>query len=313
MQLVPPPQTTSTVLMVRPARFGPNPATAGSNVFQRGADGAEASALVDRARAEFDGFAQALEDASVTTLVLDDAPSGGSTDAVFPNNCVSFHADGSAVLYPMEVESRRGEVGADAIDEIERRTGALWPRRLDLAPLADEGAFLEGTGSLVLDRPRRIAYACRSSRTTPSGCEAFEREMAYEVFAFGATAKGKPIYHTNVLLSLGPRFAVACLDAIDDVDERAELIERLQESGRDLIAITLDELHAFCGNVLALESAKGDAVIAMSERARSAFRPAHRARLEEHGSLVAADLTTIETYGGGSARCMLAEVFLPSR
>ncbi|MEM9381171.1 MAG: arginine deiminase-related protein [Planctomycetota bacterium] len=313
MQLVPPPETTSTVLMVRPSRFGPNPATGASNVFQRSAGGADATAIADRARAEFDGLAQALEDASVQVLVVDDAPGGRSTDAVFPNNCVSFHADGSAVLYPLEVESRRGEVRADTIDEVERRTDARWSRRIDLAPLADEGAFLEGTGSLVLDRPRRVAYACRSSRTTPEGCAAFEREMAYEVHAFDAAAQGTPIYHTNVLLSLGPRFAVACLDAIDDVDERAALIESLQETGRDLVAINLDELHAFCGNVLALESSAGDAVLAMSERARDAFLPAHRARLEEHASLVAADLSTIETYGGGSARCMLAEVFLPSR
>ncbi|MEM6569768.1 MAG: arginine deiminase-related protein [Planctomycetota bacterium] len=313
MQLVPPPQTTSTVLMVRPARFGPNPATEGSNVFQRSAGATDAAEIADRARAEFDGLAQALEDESVTTLVLDDAPGGRSTDAVFPNNCVSFHADGSAVLYPMEVESRRGEVLAATIDEVERRTGARWPRRVDLAPLAEADGFLEGTGSLVLDRPRRVAYACRSSRTTPEGCAAFETEMAYEVHAFGAATRGTPVYHTNVLLSLGPRFAVVCLDAIDDVDERAALIESLQETGRDLVAITLDELHAFCGNVLALESASGDPVLAMSERARAAFLPAHRARLEEHASLVAADLTTIETYGGGSARCMLAEVFVPSR
>jgi len=305
--------TTSSVLMIRPAAFRANRETRASNAFQASDEGADLPSLERCARAELDAFARALRDAGVDVHVLDDTPTPVKSDAVFPNNWISFHAGGEVVLYPLEAPSRRAEVRADVVDELERTLGCRWPRRIDLTGLVADGAFLEGTGSLVLDRPRGIAYACRSSRTTARGLGAFRRALGFDVHAFDATDEaGVAIYHTNVLFALGPRFAVVCLDALPATDERRALERRLQDGGHEIIAITRDELCSFCGNVLALESRDGEPLIALSERARLGFEPAHRERLEAHGRLVSADLTTIETYGGGSARCMLAEIFRPT-
>lgn len=302
----------SAVMMIRPTRFRANPETRASNAFQRPDEGHDPEVLTARARAEVDAFAAALAAAGVEVFVLEDATGGASPDAVFPNNWVSFHDDGRIVVYPMEAPSRRREVRPDLLDRLERRVGRRWPRLVDLTHLADEGTFLEGTGSLVLDRPRRVAFAARSARTTERGCRAFANALGYEVRILSAhDDDGRAIYHTNVLLALGPRFAVVCLEALDEPAERDALSAHLRTTGRETIAISFDELRSFCGNLLALRASTGEPLIALSDRARAGLRPEARRRLEAHGRLISTDLTTIETHGGGGARCMLAEVFPP--
>lgn len=303
-------QTTSTVLMIRPARFGANAETAATNAFQRGAV-AEAATVLAQARAEFDGLVAALRANGVEVLVLEDPPEPARPDAVFPNNWISFHADGTVVLYPLLAPSRRAEVRPEVLEELQRR-GLAAPRRvLDLR--AEAGAeFLEGTGSLVLDRAARVAYACLSPRTSPTLLARFCAALGYRARAFHASdARGVPIYHTNVMMAVGTRCALVGLEAIPDARERAEVAAELTATGHELVALTQAQLDEFAGNVLELRSRAGEALLVLSARARRALRPDQRAVLERHARLVSADLTTIETHGGGSARCMLAEVFAP--
>lgn len=302
------PASASRVLMIRPVAIAANPETANTNVYQTGS-GATSRALTAAAQREFDGLANALSAAGVDVLAFDDTPEPATPDAHFPNNWISFHATGEVVLYPMLAPNRRSEIRTDLLERLEREHGLAWPRLVDLTPLAAEGAILEGTGSLVLDRRRRLAWACLSPRTTPEGLEAFRRALDYELVSFHATDHGQAIYHTNVLMGLGPRFAAVCLAAIGDRDEREGLRASLEATGRELFELTPSELHGFAGNLLALESTRGEALIALSDAAWTALRPVTRRRLERHGTLVRADLTTIERLGGGSARCMLAEVF----
>lgn len=303
-------QAGSTVLMVRPARFGTNAETAGTNAFQRDAVG-DAATVLARARREFDGLVAVLRENGVEVLVVEDSPEPAKPDAVFPNNWISFHADGTVVLYPLLAPSRRAEVRPEVLGEL-GRIGPGAPRRvLDLR--AEAGAeFLEGTGSLVLDRVARVAYACLSPRTSAVLLTRFCAVLGYRPRAFHATdARGVPIYHTNVMMSVGTRFAVVCLDALGDAHERAELAAELTGTGKELVPLTLDQLDEFAGNVLELRSRTGEALLVLSARARRALRPDQLAILRRHARLVSTDLTTIETHGGGSARCMLAEVFAP--
>lgn len=301
-------QTTATVLMIRPARFGANPETAASNAFQRerASGGPE---VLARARKEFDGLADELRAAGVEVIVIEDTAAPEKPDAVFPNNWVSFHAGGTVVLYPLLAPSRRGEVRLEVLDELERR-GAFTRRRLVDLRHGEPGGFLEGTGSLVLDRAARVAYACLSPRTSPEMLARFGRELGYEVVAFRAfDARGTPIYHTNVMMSVGRRVAAVCLEAIRDPGERGAVAGRLEASGHELVPLSLAQVDEFAGNLLELRSRSGQALYVLSRRARRALRPEQVAVLERHGRLVAAELDTIETHGGGSARCMLAEVF----
>jgi hypothetical protein len=304
----PEPQTTARVLMIRPACFGANPETAATNAFQRPGERASPE-LLARARAEFDGLVAALRAHGVEVLVLDDTPAPEKPDALFPNNWVSFHADGRVALYPMQAPSRRAEVRPALLAEL-ARLGLAGERRLvDLRAEAD-GAFLEGTGSLVLDRVDRVAYACLSPRTSERLLARFGELFGYAPFPFRAVdARGVAIYHTNVMLALGRRFALACLEAVRDARERRALEERLTSGGRELVAITLAQMDEFAGNALELRARDGGALLVLSARARRALRADQRAVLERHTTLVSAELATIETYGGGSARCMLAELF----
>ena len=303
-------QTTSRVLLVRPACFRANPETTATNAFQRAGDAPAAELLAD-ARREFDGLVAALRAHGVDALVVEDTPEPEKPDAVFPNNWISFHSDGTVVLYPLLAPSRRAEVRPELLAELESR-GVRAPRRLlDLRERAGP-EFLEGTGSLVLDRVARVAYACLSPRTSPGLLTRFCEELGYRAHGFRATdARGTPIYHTNVMLSVGSHLAVACLEAIDDGRERDAVAAELARSGHELVAITRAQLDEFAGNVLELCARTGEALLVLSARARRALRPEQLAVLERHARLVSADLTTIEHHGGGSARCMLAEVFGP--
>ena len=299
------PRTTARVLMVRPASFGANPETAATNAFQRGAPGSAAE-LLARARAEFDALAAALRSHGVEVLVLADTPEPPKPDAVFPNNWVSFHADGRVVLYPMLVPSRQAEVRAGLLAEL----GLPGARTLVDLRAGARGEALEGTGSLVLDRAERVAYACRSPRTSLRLLGRFCEALGYEACAFDARdARGTAIYHTNVMMAVGEGFAILCADSIPDAGERETVRARLRAGGHALVEITLAQLDEFAGNALALRSRAGAPLLVLSERARRALDPTQRAALERHATLVSADLTTIETCGGGSARCMIAEIF----
>ncbi len=295
--------------MVRPDSFGSNPETLASNRFQRA--GGATPALRRAARAEFEGLALALQGVGVEVEVFSGLARSASPDEVFPNNWLSTHADGSLVLYPLMAPSRRLERRSDIVAALDSRYRTT--RLLDLTPHERRGAFLEGTGSLVLDRPGRVAYACLSPRTSAQVLDAFGTELGYRPHAFEALdAKGRPVYHTNVLMALGARFAVVCGAALPDPDARRRLRASLEDGGREIIDIDFAQLAAFAANVLELAAPQGP-VVALSTRALGSLRPDQRRRLERHAELVPADVGTIETYGGGGVRCMLAEIHLPRR
>jgi len=232
-------------------------------------------------------------------------------DEVFPNNWLSLHGDGTAVLYPMLAPNRRRERRREVIVSLREEHGFSVERVVDLSALEERGEYLEGTGSLVLDRPRRVAYACMSPRTTVAALDAFARELGYAIASFHAVDRaGRPIYHTNVMLALATRFAVICSRSITAPRERAAVLASLAESGRELIEIDFEQLESFAGNLLELRGPHGP-ILALSTTALAALDGTVRHALERHGQLVAAAIETIERVGGGSVRCMLAEVALP--
>jgi len=254
---------------------------------------------------------RALAGAGVEAHVVEDTPEPPKPDACFPNNWVSFHADGSVVLYPMMAPSRRAERREQPVAAL-RDAGFRIVRTIDLSGWEARGEFLEGTGSLVLDRCHRTAYACRSPRTTRGALADFAERLRYRVIDFDATgAAGEPAYHTNVLLAIGEDFAVICAQAIPDATERAQVLSELSLAGHEPIEIGLAEMRGFAGNLLALRSQDGSPVIAMSDAGWESLAPASRSALEGRGRIVTAPIPTIERYGGGSVRCMIAEVFLP--
>ena len=260
---------------------------------------------------EFDGLVESLRTAGVEVLVADDTSEPAKPDACFPNNWVSFHADGSVVLYPMMAPTRRAERREAPVEQL-RRAGFQVARTIDLSPLEMRGEYLEGTGSLVLDRSHRIAYACRSPRTTAAALADFAAALGYRVVAFDALGPdGRPAYHTNVLMAVGERFAILCTAAIPDAARRAAVLRTLEESGREVVEIDIAEMNRFAGNLLAMRARDGAALIAGSDAAWVALAPDRRRRLERHGAIVSAPIPTIERLGGGSVRCMIAEVFLP--
>lgn len=306
------PQTAGAVLMVRPECFGRNAETAASNFFQRASPSGAADAAL-RAQREFDALAVALARAGVRVHQFAGQRGAALPDEVFPNNWLSLHADGTAVLYPLLAPSRRRERRPDILAALVDSCGYAINGVVDLTSLEARGEYLEGTGSLVLDRERRVAYACRSPRTHANALAAFGRALRYEIVPFAAMdAAGRAIYHTNVLLSLGTRFAALCTSAIADAAERGALLARLEASGREIVDLSGDELAAFAANLLELSGARGP-VIALSATALRCLTAANRRALERYGELVSADIATIEQLGGGSVRCMLAEVALPSK
>jgi hypothetical protein len=304
----PEPQCANTVLMIRPVCFGANPETAASNRFQQSDADADTAGI---ARREFDGLAQALGDAGIAVHVVEDTPEPPKPDACFPNNWVSFHADGTVVLYPMMAASRRAERREDALAAL-HAAGFRIARTVDLSGWETHGEFLEGTGSLVLDRCHRTAYACRSPRTTPAALADFAGRLRYRVIAFDATGPaGEPAYHTNVLMAIGENFAVICAEAVTDDGEREQLLSELALAGHEPVEISRAEMHGFAGNLLALRARDGSQVITMSDVAWQSLAPESRRALERRGRIVTAPIPTIERLGGGSVRCMIAEVFLP--
>jgi hypothetical protein len=303
------PQSAAAVLMIRPAHFGSNAETAPSNFFQSATPASVEIAMA--ARREFDGLALALQAAGVQVHGYEGQAAASLPDEVFPNNWLSLHADGTAVLYPMLAPNRRRERRRELIADLHDTHGYRIRRIVDLTQLETRGEFLEGTGSLVLDRTQHIAYACHSPRTNAAALRAFEQALGYSVIAFRALDRaGRPIYHTNVMIALGARFAVACLEAMPEPGERAVVRAALEASGREVLEIGFAQLESFAGNLLELRGARGP-VIALSRAALASLDAPIRRKLERHGELSAAAIDTIENVGGGSVRCMLCEVALP--
>jgi len=306
-------QCADAVLMVRPAAFGYNAETAATNTFQP-PRGAEEPGAAARARVEFEQLRRALESEGVSVCAADDSTPPAKPDAVFPNNWLSFHRDGTAVLYPLQSVSRRAERRREVLEQAVRELRIRISRELDLTHYESEGAFLEGTGSLVLDHAARVAYACLSPRTHEKVVAHWARELDYEAVIFRATnPAGVALYHTNVLLAIGARFVVVGTGAIVPQD-RERVLARLKASGRKVIEIGHAEIAQFAGNILELgtwDEALGDArVLVMSESARRALKPEVYAQLCGcTDTVLAVPVPTIERLGGGSVRCMLAEVF----
>lgn len=309
----PEPHLTGTILLVRPAAFGFNSETASTNAFQAapGADASHTAAeIAVRAQAEFDTFAEQLRAAGLRVIVFQDPGIPSTPDSLFPNNWVSFHPGGQAVLYPMYAPNRRAE-RRTAVFDLLNAHGLPYPKVLDLSAAGEtSGAFLEGTGSLVLDRARRIAYAAVSPRTHPATARIWADQLGYELFLFTAVdAAGAPIYHTNVLLSVGETVAIACFDALPDASERAQLAERLAVGGPFVLGINHAQLQAFAGNMLQVRPISRAPLLVMSTRAWASLAPVQQAALQTGTEILTVLLETIERYGGGSARCMVAEVF----
>jgi hypothetical protein len=304
-------QSTHRVLMIRPVRFAGNVQTAASNRFQNlddRQDDAQARAL-----AEFDALVVRLRAAGVIVHVLDDTPEPHTPDSIFPNNWVSFHADGTVVFYPMLAANRRLERRMDVLESLSSN-GLRITQTIDLTAHETDEKYLEGTGSVVLDRAHRMAYACISPRTDLDVLGDFAQRLDYELVTFDAVdANGVPIYHTNVLLCVGSCFAVLCTEAIA-VHEQTAVLHALRTTGHEVIAITVAQMQRFAGNLLELRTEHGDTCVAMSQSAHDALNPSQLQRLQKlAGPLVVAPIPTIERLGGGSVRCMLAEVFLPAK
>jgi hypothetical protein len=246
-------------------------------------------------------------------LLLEDSPVPGKPDAIFPNNWVSFHADGTIVLYPMATQARRLERNVDGLKHLLASSNFDVRNVIDLSFHERHGHFLEGTGSLVLDRPERRAFANLSPRTDAQVIADFDDRVDYSTLVFDAhDPSGRPIYHTNVLLSLGTKFAVLCTDTLGD-EYREVLSDEIEASGRTLIEVDYDQLRRFACNLIELRSRSGDPLIALSSAALASFRPEQRRLLENFGALVDAPIPTIEAVGGGSVRCMISDVHLPRR
>ncbi len=298
--------------MVEPAAFGFNPETADSNAMQR-ATTEEGAALTQVAKAESAGLRRALESEGVQVVMAKDTPSPAKPDALFPNNWVSFHADGTLVLYSMLSRNRRLERRAEVVDEVCATLGFGVRRRIDLSVHETSGRFLEGTGSLVLDHVAQVAYACRSPRTDESLVHEWARAMNFRAEVFEATdAGGKPYYHTNVMMWIGTRCAVVCAEAIA-TDDRERVSASLRASGREVIEIDRAAVNSFAGNLLELatwDEALGDSsVLVMSAAARAALAGPRLKKLSGCvDTLLAVPVPTIERIGGGGVRCMLAEV-----
>jgi len=304
-------QLTSTVLMIRPTRFQQNPLTARTNAFMEDVS-APPVEQQEHALDQFTGLVAALEANGIYVIVVDDTREPHTPDSVFPNNWLTTHADGRVVLYPMEATNRRTERRLDILDVLHDEHGFRVGEVVDLSGHEQEGHFLEGTGSLVLDRVHHVAYACLSSRTHLNPLGDFAQQLGYDVVAFEATDRdGIPIYHTNVMMSVGEELAIICSKSIRDPEQREAVLSRLESSGRRILEIDFDQLECFAGNMLELRAADGVRVLAMSKQAAESLTAEQRAGLEPNGRLVIADISDIEASAGGSVRCMLAEIHLP--
>jgi hypothetical protein len=309
-----PQQITSTILMVRPANFGFNPETASNNFYQI-RDDRNSEEINHLAQKEFDQFVELLLAKGVNIHVVEDTDEPKKTDAVFPNNWFSTHENGKLVLYPMFSPNRRLERRKDLI-ELLMKKGFRISEILDLTFFEKSKQFLEGTGSLILDRVHKIAYACRSVRTHPVPLNYFGRIMGFEIVNFDATQSVdnvvSPIYHTNVMMHVGTDIAVVCLDSITMASEKLKVQESLEKTGKKMIPITPKQKFSFAGNMLEVKNTEGTKFTVMSDAAYQSLGKIQIQSISRYTDIIVPKIPTIEKIGGGSARCMMAEIFLPS-
>jgi hypothetical protein len=305
-------QITPYLMMVRPAHFGFNVETAANNAFQDKESTISKEEAEKKAIEEFDAMVRLLRNNRIHVLVVEDSPVPPKPDAIFPNNWISFHENGTLVTYPMFSAIRREERREEIIEEIEKQF--VVDKRYSFEYYEDEGMFLEGTGSMLLDRPNRILYACLGPRTNIQLLDKFCLLMGYKKVVFSATdAQGLDIYHTNVMMSLGKDFAVVCFDSIKDKEEKKILEASLEKTAKYMVSISLDQMHHFAGNMLQVSNVIGEDFLVMSSQAYQSLDPEQILTLHKFSNLIHSPLDTIESLGGGSARCMLAEIFLPKK
>jgi len=308
-------QITNTILMVRPTSFRTNEQTAVNNFYQKVISGISQDALEKKAKIEFDEFVERLRGIGVQVIVFNSSDGLDTPDAHFPNNWISFHENGIVGLYPMFAENRRLERREDVILQLESE-GFKIESIVDYTSAEEEGMFLEGTGSLLLDRVNKKAYCALSQRADEALFIEFCEDFDYFPIVFKAkqTVNGKreAIYHTNVMMCLGETFAVICTDCIDDKRERKNVINHLEDSDKEIIYISEDQVSNFAGNMLQVIGKDDKRFLIMSQAAYDSLRPAQISILEKHCSILSSSLNIIEACGGGSARCMMAEVFLPT-
>jgi len=301
--------------MVRPVRFRYNEETAVNNYYQQAMDGLTPEMAQEKASAEFDNFVHKLEDKGVQVIVINDNEDSDTPDSIFPNNWVSFHHDGRIAIYPMYAENRRAERREEIFEMLRDGYGFQFEEIVDFTEFEDHDKYLEGTGSMILDRENKVAYAAVSQRTDEHAfvlwCDTFD----YDPISFTAnqTVIGKrmPIYHTNVMMCVAQDFAIICLDSIDDTDERHKVVEALERTGKTVIDITEAQVNRFAGNMLQVKNEDGQPFLVMSSSAYHSLTEEQRNAIEKHCPIIHSSLDTIEACGGGSARCMMAEVFLP--
>ncbi len=302
-------QTTSHLLMIKPVAFDFNAETAVNNAFQQKGSNENAQ---QKAEAEFDGFVQKLTAAGVDVTVVHDTPVPHTPDSISPNNWISFHWDGTLILYPMYAVNRRAERKQQVIDAIHKKFEIS--NRLDFTKAETTNQFLEGTGSMVLDREHKIAYACLSPRTDKALFEEWCNQMAYAGCSFySVDESGGKIYHTNVMMCVADKYVVICLNSIRDAAEKKQVTDTITGSSKKVIEINYSQMNRFAGNMLQVENKNGEKLLVMSSQAYLALTAGQIKELESYNQIIHSDLTTIESNGGGSARCMMAEVFLPAK
>ncbi len=307
-------QTTNSILMIRPVAFRMNEQTAVNNYYQKVLDGLSKETVNAKAQQEFDAFVTKLRMVGVQVIVVDDTLAPDTPDSIFPNNWISFHESGDVVLYPMFAENRREERREDILDILEEH-GFVINEIMDYTSAEEDGFYLEGTGSLLLDRENSKAYCALSPRADEELFIEFCEDFEYSPILFEAfqTVNGerKLIYHTNVMMCIGDTFAVICADCIDDKKERKMVLDSLKGDEKEIILITEDQVNSFAGNMLEVKGADDRRYLVMSSSAHQSLTKKQIAQLEEHVTILSSNLDTIEACGGGSARCMMAEIFLP--
>ena len=298
-------QNSTHLLMIQPVNFGFNAQTAVNNVFQKNIGGD----VQQKALQEFNDFVALLHANKVDVTVVEDSVHPSTPDSIFPNNWISFHADGRIFLYPMFAVNRRQERKTDVLDAVKNKFTVT--DIIDLSTSEADQLFLEGTGSMVLDRENKIAYACLSPRTDEKILNEFCSMAGYKPVTFKATdSTGVDIYHTNVMMCIADTFAVICLDSIADDEERKNVIATLQKTQKEIVDITLQQLNSFAGNMLQVKNVNGALLLVMSTQAFESLTDVQIEILQKYNRIIHSSLNTIETAGGGSARCMMAEVFL---
>ncbi len=300
-------QHTSHLLMIQPVHFSFNDETAVNNSFQNKSDQANVQA---KARAEFEQFISVLRAHEIDVTVVEDTPDPHTPDSIFPNNWISFHDDGSICLYPMFAVNRRLERKPSVLNAIQQKFTITHTN--DFTNYEKDALFLEGTGSMVLDREKKIAYACLSPRTNQDVLDEFCKKMDYKGVSFIAVdAAGAPIYHTNVMMCVADDYVVICLDSIQNKEEQALVKQSIINTGKIIIEIDFNQMNHFAGNMLQVHNTKGEKFLVMSSQAYHALLPKQIDTIQSFNKIIHSDITTIETNGGGSARCMMAEIFLP--